>query len=84
MKLRRRHKSARVLAMEADPDTVWGKNNPLERFWKDLASGRKVVLIKKNGNHEMHTMPKSTYNYLSEDHANQYDKFDKNRILSQF
>jgi hypothetical protein len=77
MKLRRRHKSARVLAMESDPDSVWGKNKPLERFWNDLASGRKVVLIKKNGDHEMYTMPKSTHDYLSEDYANQYDKFNK-------
>ena len=77
MKLRRRHKSARLLAMEADPDTVWGNNKPLEKLWHDLASGRKVVLIKKNGDHEMYTMPKSTHDYLSEDHANQYETFDK-------
>ena len=73
----RRHKSARVLAMEADPESVWGKNKPLEKFWQYLASGRKVVLIKKNGDHEMYTMPKSTHDYLSEDYANQYDKFNK-------
>jgi hypothetical protein len=73
----RRGKSARVLAMEADPDSVWGKNKPLEKFWIDLASGRKVVLIKKNGDYEMFTMPKTTHDYLSEDHAKQYDKFDK-------
>ena len=73
---KRRHKSARVLAMEADPDSVWGKNKPLEKFWEDLASGRKVVLIKKNGQHEMRSMPKSTHNYLSEDHQKQYDVFE--------
>lgn len=72
----RRHKSARVLAMEADPDSVWGKNKPLEKFWQDLASGRKVVLIKKNVQHEMRSMPKSTHNYLSEDHQKQYDAFE--------
>jgi hypothetical protein len=76
MKKRRSGKSARVLAMEADPESVWGKNKPLERFWQDLASGRKVVLIMKNGDHEIHTMPKSTYDYLSEDHQKQYDKFE--------
>jgi hypothetical protein len=63
--------------MEADPDSVWGKNKPLEKFWQDLASGRKVVLIKKNGQHEMRSMPKSTYDYLSEDHTKEYEKFDK-------
>ncbi len=72
----RRGKSVRVLAMEADPNTVWGKNKPLERFWDDLASGRKVVLIMKNGDHEIKTMPKSTHNYLSEDHQKQYDEFE--------
>lgn len=72
-----KRKSARVLAMETDPDSVWGKNKPLERFWNDLASGRKVVLIKKNGDYEMFAMPKATHDYLSENHANQYDKFDK-------
>lgn len=73
----KRKKSARVLAMESDPTSVWGKNKPLEKFWQDLASGRKVVLIKKSGDYEIDTMPKSTHDYLSEDHTNQYEKFDK-------
>jgi hypothetical protein len=43
-------KSKRVLEMEADPTTVWGKNKPLEKLWQELASGQKVVLItKKDG-----------------------------------
>jgi hypothetical protein len=38
------------MEMEADPTTVWGKNKPLEKFWQELASGKKVVLItKKDG-----------------------------------
>jgi hypothetical protein len=57
----RRHKSARLLAMEADPDSVWGKNKPLEKFWHDLASGRKVVVIyaKPSSSHKIVTMPTS-------------------------
>jgi hypothetical protein len=57
----RRHKSARVLAMEADPDSVWGKNKPLEKFWHDLAAGRKVVVIYANpsSSHKIVTMPTS-------------------------
>jgi hypothetical protein len=74
--MKRRGKSARVLAMEADPESVWGKNKPLERFWNELASGRKVVLIKKNGDYEIFTMPKSTHDYLSDDHTKQYEAFD--------
>lgn len=73
----KRKKSARVLAMEADPDSVWGKNKPLEKFWQDLASGRKVVLIKKSGDYEMHTMPKSTHNYISQEHTDEYEQFSK-------
>ena len=59
MKQRRSGKSARVLAMEADPTTVWGKNKPLERFWDDLASERKVVVIYANpsSSHKIVTMP---------------------------
>jgi len=69
----RRHKSARVLAMEADPNTVWGKNKPLEQLWDDLASGRKVVVIyaKPSSSHKIVTMPTA-------DTANkkQYIEFD--------
>ena len=50
-------KSKRVLEMEADPDTVWGKNKPLEKLWESLASGKKVVLIYKTGAHKIFDMP---------------------------
>ena len=50
-------KSKRVLEMEADPNTVWGKNKPLEKLWESLASGKKVVLIYKTGDHKIFTMP---------------------------
>jgi hypothetical protein len=55
----KRGKSARLLAIEADPETVWGKNKPLENFWYDLASGRKVVVIydKPSISHKIVTMP---------------------------
>jgi hypothetical protein len=52
-----RPKSKRVLEMEADPNTVWGKNRPLEELWESLASGKKVVLIYKTGDHKIFTMP---------------------------
>ena len=55
-------KSKRVLEMEADPTTVWGKNKPLEKLWEELASGKKVVLITKKGassTHKIFTMPTS-------------------------
>ena len=34
--------------MWKDPLTVWGKNRELEKFWGDLASQKKVVLIHKD------------------------------------
>jgi len=52
-----RPKAKRVLEMEADPNTVWGKNKPLEELWESLASGKKVVLIEKGGKHKIFTMP---------------------------
>jgi hypothetical protein len=50
-------KSKRVLEMEADPNTVWGKNKPLEELWESLADGKKVVLIEKGGKHKIFDMP---------------------------
>jgi len=49
--------SKRVLEMWKDPKSVWGKNKPLEKFWRDLASGKKVVVIYKNGKHKYVTVP---------------------------
>ncbi len=54
---RRRGKSARVRATAADPDSVWGKNKPLEKFWRDLASGRKVVVIYATPSHKIVEVP---------------------------
>ena len=56
-KAKPRPKSKRVLEMEADPNTVWGKNRPLEELWESLASGKKVVLIYKTGDHKIFDMP---------------------------
>ena len=50
-------KSKRILEMEADPNTVWGKNKPLEELWESLADGKKVVLIEKGGKHKIFDMP---------------------------
>jgi predicted molibdopterin-dependent oxidoreductase YjgC len=50
-------KSKRVLEMEEEPSTVWGKNKQLEEFWRSLASGKKVVLIYKSGEHKMFNVP---------------------------
>ena len=38
-------------------ESIWGKNKLLEKFWRSLASGKKVVLIQKIGGHKIFTMP---------------------------
>ena len=50
--------SKRVLQMQNDPETVWGKNPELERFWSDLASQKNVVIIYKNKTHKYLNLPK--------------------------
>lgn len=42
---------------DAYGESIWGKNKPLEKLWRSLASGEKVVLIQKTGGHKMFTMP---------------------------
>ena len=42
---------------DAYGESIWGKNKPLEKFWRSLASGEKVVLIQKTGGHKMFTLP---------------------------
>jgi len=59
-KKKTRKVSKRVLEMWADPDTVWGKNPELEEFWRDLASGKKVVLVYKDKTHEFVNLPNRT------------------------
>ena len=62
-------KSKRVKEM----DLVWGKNKPLEEWWRQLASGNKVVIVERNGVHKMHTMPtgkmavRKAYNAFDDD-----------------
>jgi len=62
--------SKRVLSMKNNSNSVWGKNKPLEKFWNELASGKKVVLIQKD-KHKMHSMPTSNTAMKKE-----YDSFN--------
>jgi hypothetical protein len=55
----KRRKSARVFEIEANPETVWGKNKPLEKLWRELASGKKVVVIHANHSHKIENVPES-------------------------
>jgi hypothetical protein len=63
--------SKRVLKMIKDPTTVWGKNKPLENFWRNLTS-KYVVVIYKNGKHKYINIP----NRGTKKWDNFYDDFD--------
>lgn len=64
--------SKRVLAMWADTESVWGKNKPLENWWGDLASGKKVVVIYMDGEHKSVKLNKRG----TEKFKAQFDGFD--------
>ena len=60
--------------MYKDPDSVWGKNKPLEKFWQGLAAGKYVVVIYKNGKHKYVKLPRpSTQKFTT-----LFNEFDSN------
>ena len=67
-----RNKSKKLKRVK-EMDLVWGKNKPLEEWWRQLASGNKVVIVERNGGHKMHTMPtgkmavRKAYNAFDDD-----------------
>ena len=71
-------KSKRMMKLESDPDTVWGKRPELEEFWGKLASGKEVLLIVKGEKKPVkYIMPKpggqgwrNKYKELEEDENN--------------
>ena len=79
-KINKKHNktSKRVLEMRKDPNTVWGKNRSLEKFWSEL-SNKYVVVIYKDGKHKYINLPNrksKKYKYL-------FDEFDNdNNIIA--
>jgi hypothetical protein len=69
--MKTRKLSKRVREMWKDPNTVWGKNLPLEKWWYQLSRGWKVVLIYKNG-HKTITIKKGLWG------SGKIDEFNKN------
>jgi hypothetical protein len=60
VKTRRVTRVGRVVELgtgDAYGENIWGKNKPLEKFWRSLASGKKVVLIQKTGGYKIFTLP---------------------------
>ena len=52
-------KSKRLIQLEKNTESVWGKNKKLEEFWRKLASGKEVILIYNSGKIEKFEMPKT-------------------------
>jgi len=57
--------------------SVWGKNVPLENFWRGLAGSKYVVVIHKNGKHEYITLPNSN----TEKSTKLFNEFDANKDI---
>ncbi len=62
-------KAAKKLFMEEE--SVWGKNKPLESFWQSLASGKKVVVVYKDGKYKFVNIPQAKTKTKAK-----YDEFD--------
>lgn len=43
--------------------SVWGKNKPLEKFWRELASGKKMVIVYKSKPYKIETLPNGPATY---------------------
>ena len=43
--------------------SVWGKNKPLEKFWRELASGKKIVIVYKSKPYKIETLPNGPATY---------------------
>ena len=52
-------KSKSLFRLKIDSESVWGKNKKLEEFWRNLASGKEVILVYTNGKIVKFTMPKT-------------------------
>jgi len=71
--------SKRVLEMREDPDSVWGKNKPLEKFWSDLSAGENVVVIYNNGKHKFVKLPNS---HATKTIISVFDGFDADKEIT--
>lgn len=66
----RKHKKKHNKTLK-NPNTVWGKNKPLEIFWRNLTS-KYVVVIYKDGKHRYINIP----NRGTKKWDNFYNNFD--------
>jgi len=55
-----------------EPPSVWGKNKPLETFWRGLASSKYIVVVYKTGKHKYVKLPTPN----TEKSTNLFNEFD--------
>jgi hypothetical protein len=65
-----RNKTSKKTASMIEPVSIWGKNKPLEKFWRGLAGSKYVVVIYKNGKHKYVNLPKNPTILFNEFDAN--------------
>ena len=73
MKTRKNKKRHNKTTKIEDLTSVWGKNIPLEKFWRQL-SGRNVIVIYKEGTYKYINLPKRT----TQKYKKLFDDFDNN------
>ena len=53
------NKTRKQRKVPSDEPSIWGKNKKLENFWRNLASGNKVLLVYNTGKIVHYTLPKT-------------------------
>lgn len=61
----------RKVSKKHKEESIWDKNKPLYSFWQSLASGKKVVVIYKDGKHKFVNIANAKTKTKA-----QYDGFD--------
>ena len=71
-------KTIRKITLEEEDiasESCWGKNKPLEKFWRDLSVGKNIVVVRKNGTYVITKLEKAN----SKKWKDQYDSFDQDK-----
>lgn len=68
--------SKRILKLWEEPSSVWGKNKPLEQFWRQLTD-KYVVVIYKDGKHKYINLP----NRKTQKYKKLFDDFDNDNNI---
>jgi hypothetical protein len=69
--------SNRVIGMHQNSISIWGKNIPLEKFWNNLSSAKKVVLLYTNSPYQIINLPSRT----TKKFKSIFQKFEENKDI---